>query len=197
MRKIKELWYPQAEEAVEFDFDNVTNEDGDYRYNTWEAVLDEATGRWVGGSLLGDRVTYKGRWGDWNGDVTRDQDALLDDNDQTPTSNNWWKFGGLDFTDEWSVAWAVRHLPLVLVEIDSEYGFALTGGGMDMSWYIAGAFALANYTPPLSVMLRDYEFGVTCLGERLARRTKSAYHESLRREKRRINHRLAELRSWS
>lgn len=45
---------------------------------------------------------------------------------------------------------AIAHLPLCVVEFeDGETGFALTGGGMDLSWEICDAFISCGYLPPL------------------------------------------------
>ena len=44
----------------------------------------------------------------------------------------------------------IAHLPLCVVEFaDGETGFALTGGGMDLSWEICDAFISCGYLPPL------------------------------------------------
>jgi hypothetical protein len=43
---------------------------------------------------------------------------------------------------------ATVDLPLCYVEVDGEPGFALTGGGMDLSWEIAEAFVRSGYYPP-------------------------------------------------
>jgi hypothetical protein len=44
---------------------------------------------------------------------------------------------------------AIVDLPLCVVKIDDQPGFALTGGGMDLTWYICEAFMLAGFLPPL------------------------------------------------
>lgn len=52
--------------------------------------------------------------------------------------------------DEYAAADALRDVPLCVVRIDGDgYGLALTGGGMDLSWEIAEAFALLGYLPPV------------------------------------------------
>jgi hypothetical protein len=44
---------------------------------------------------------------------------------------------------------AIAHLPLCVVEFeDGERGFALTGGGMDLSWEICDAYISCGYLPP-------------------------------------------------
>jgi hypothetical protein len=43
----------------------------------------------------------------------------------------------------------IAHLPLCIVEMqDGERGFALTGGGMDLSWEICDAYISCGYLPP-------------------------------------------------
>jgi len=43
----------------------------------------------------------------------------------------------------------IAHLPLCVVEFaDGERGFALTGGGMDLSWEICDAYISCGYLPP-------------------------------------------------
>jgi hypothetical protein len=46
---------------------------------------------------------------------------------------------------------AIAHLPLCVVEFeDGERGFALTGGGMDLSWEICDAYISCGYLPPFA-----------------------------------------------
>lgn len=54
-----------------------------------------------------------------------------------------------DLSNE-EAAEAIAHLPLCVVEFaDGERGFALTGGGMDLSWEICDAYISCGYLPPL------------------------------------------------
>lgn len=52
-------------------------------------------------------------------------------------------------------ALAIAHLPLCVVEdtLSETVGFALTGGGMDLSWEICAAYVSAGYLPPTSIQL--------------------------------------------
>ncbi len=44
----------------------------------------------------------------------------------------------------------LKDLPLCIVCLDNEeYGLALTGGGMDLSWEICEAYILLGYLPPI------------------------------------------------
>lgn len=49
-----------------------------------------------------------------------------------------------------------------------EFGLALTGGGMDLSWVIAGAYVDLGYRPPASVVSRLPEFAGDTMTERKA-----------------------------
>jgi hypothetical protein len=57
-------------------------------------------------------------------------------------------FGRYD--DPRTAVLAIVDLPLCLVhfEVPGEWGLALTGGGMDLSWEICEAFTLLGYLPP-------------------------------------------------
>lgn len=203
MRKISDYYSPEHDDAQRFDFSEQhvmlgTEGEWDYRYNTWEAYRCESTDRWIGSSLQGETVEYFGRSGEYDElDPTRDQRQQIDDNEQTPTASYWWPMGHLGhMRDPWEAAWRIRNLPVVLVEVDGEYGFALTGGGMDMSWYLAGAFVACGFLPPLALAPRQFDLAEKELGKPLARRVRTAYREALRRAQRRIRYQLAEVNTW-
>lgn len=40
-------------------------------------------------------------------------------------------------------------LPLCVVEVEGEYGLALTGGGMDYGWEICEAYIRLGFLPPV------------------------------------------------
>lgn len=49
-----------------------------------------------------------------------------------------------------AAARAISRLPLCVVEMgDGETGFALTGGGMDLSWEICAAYIACGFLPPV------------------------------------------------
>lgn len=61
---------------------------------------------------------------------------------------NYWYPVKIDDCEE--AARAIAHYPLCVVEFqDGQTGLALTGGGMDLSWEICGAFVALGYLPPL------------------------------------------------
>ena len=51
--------------------------------------------------------------------------------------------------DQEEAAKALASLPLCVVRVGSNYGLALTGGGMDLSWEICEAFIRLGYYPPV------------------------------------------------
>lgn len=55
--------------------------------------------------------------------------------------------------DEIEAARLLVDLPLALVRLDEtdEYGLALTGGGMDLSWEICEGYCRLGYLPPLRI----------------------------------------------
>lgn len=66
-----------------------------------------------------------------------------------------------------AAAVAIVDLPLCIVRVGSEYGLALTGGGMDLSWEICEAYMRLGYLPPL-----DFCHLPGLAGKRLTPRTK-------------------------
>lgn len=87
-------------------------------------------------------------------------DAAMDDRcDQAegPMMNSFYLLerGGFGGRDVDITAWAreLDGLPLCAVELDGDYGLALTGGGMDLSWEIAEAHLRLGYRVPTWVDL--------------------------------------------
>ena len=46
-------------------------------------------------------------------------------------------------------AMAVADLPVCIVQVNGQYGLALTGGGMDLSWEICEAYTRLGLLPPV------------------------------------------------
>lgn len=63
-----------------------------------------------------------------------------------PMMNAWHACG--DIRDPRAAAKALDGLPLCLVYVDGGYGIAMTGGGMDMSWYLVEGFCRLGFVPP-------------------------------------------------
>jgi hypothetical protein len=85
--------------------------------------------------------------------------AVERDNVEGPRMNYWYPLqtdsgpysasvvaGGGDHLD---AAYRLREVPLVVTEVDGDYGLALGGGGMDMTWSILRAFVALGYLPPV------------------------------------------------
>lgn len=55
----------------------------------------------------------------------------------------------VDIDDERKAAIALADTCLCVVTVNGQTGLALTGGGMDLSWEIAGAFVTLGFLPPV------------------------------------------------
>lgn len=70
-----------------------------------------------------------------------------------PMMNYWYPVN--ERMDQWSrfdpktAALQVDHVPLCVVEVDGQYGLALTGGGMDLSWEICAGYVALGMCPPV------------------------------------------------
>ncbi len=75
------------------------------------------------------------------------------DPSEGPMMNYWYPLGdGCDeLTDEQArkAAFKIRRLPLCVVKVGEEWGLALTGGGMSLSWEICEAFMRLGLLPPV------------------------------------------------
>lgn len=77
--------------------------------------------------------------------------------------------------DEIEAAYRIRNHPLCLIrfEDDGSYALALTGGGMDLTWSIVGAYVDMGYLPPAAFCrppgFRTHDEGylVACMAETL------------------------------
>lgn len=69
-----------------------------------------------------------------------------------PMMSYWYPLGipsDSSLISEEDAAEALVDLPLCLVVVDEQYGLALTGGGMDLTWEIVEAFVTLGFLPPL------------------------------------------------
>ena len=78
--------------------------------------------------------------------------------------------------DEIEAAYRIRRHPLCLIRFeDGVYALALTGGGMDLTWSIVGAFVDMGYFPPAAFCSQpgfraaDEDYLVACMAETLRR----------------------------
>ncbi len=105
----------------------VTEDPNDYRTELIEGALDENQF---------DDVFDSGREGDTA---------------EGPVMNFWYPCPAAINDDEEATeaAIALRDLPLCVVEVDGNYGLALTGGGQDHTWEIVEAFVRLGQLPPV------------------------------------------------
>ncbi|MFJ2115140.1 hypothetical protein ACIOEX_25135 [Streptomyces sp. NPDC087850] len=78
-------------------------------------------------------------------------DEANEDADPGPMTSIYWEIRLPSHLDEDDVARAIRDLPLCLVKVGrdhDEYGLALTGGGMKLTWEIVEAFTRIGSLPP-------------------------------------------------
>lgn len=66
-----------------------------------------------------------------------------------PMMNYWYPVDIISEDNAAEAAFILRDLPLVVVMVDDEWGIALSGGGMDLSWEICTAFVLLGMLPPV------------------------------------------------
>ena len=108
-----------------------------------------------------DQLSLSRRVGKVFEDLLRDAASSI-----SPAMNVFWPVDRdveLDVRQDWATA--VRSLPLVPVEIGTVSGFGLTGGGMDMSYWIAEAYVRCGWYPPQEI--RDVPWPPTNDTERL------------------------------
>lgn len=112
------------------------------------------------------------------------------DSDASPAMNSFYPLGSYamdkyNSTSPEDMALKLAYLPLCLVRInggehsEDEWGLALTGGGMDLSWEICAAYVALDFVPPAHFARNLPAFS----GMRLTaskRRILSACRESLR-----------------
>lgn len=81
-----------------------------------------------------------------------------DENWQEPMMNYWWPLPDGTFGESHASLLAESPFSCCIVynSDTEEYGIALTGGGMDLSWDIAGAYVLLGFTPPASLRLPSF-----------------------------------------
>jgi hypothetical protein len=66
-----------------------------------------------------------------------------------PVMNYWYAVDLSKVSDPDEAAKLIADLPLCVVEIEGQYGLALTGGGMDLSWEICEAYTRLGQLPPV------------------------------------------------
>lgn len=82
-------------------------------------------------------------------DHDADPSEWFDENRGEGPMMSYWYPCPIDSPEQAAQTLALHSLPLCVVSVDGEYGLALTGGGMDLSWEICEAFARLEFCPPL------------------------------------------------
>lgn len=107
-------------------------------------------------AMLGGRPVERFEWdadADWAASIDEDQfDALFETETEStgPAMNYWYPCAAINRdSDAVEAAAALAGLPLCVVEVDGAYGFALTGGGTDLTWEIVEAYMRCGQLPPV------------------------------------------------
>ncbi len=141
-------------QAIGYDWSKGYGEDG--QYECWEAEECPECGRVL---VVGPGETRCGDAADEGEDKDEDEDAEPKKecdgtvNAEGPQMSAYWPLP--EFRGDESRAEALAPFPLALVHFteSDEWAIALTGGGMDLSWEIAGAYIAMGYCPPVSLRL--------------------------------------------
>jgi hypothetical protein len=118
-------------------------ENGDEDGNQfWEAVECEDCNAVV--------VLHMGGGNETHADVDSDSECQgYMSSSEGPMMNYWYKVDLSRISDDPDeAARLIADLPLCVVQIEGEYGLALTGGGMDLSWEICEAYTRLGQLPP-------------------------------------------------
>ena len=155
------------------------NGEGFTWWDTFECDFDDEGTDYIllasNGSTVGVLLNGKlYRWGEWeeyaevwreeDWDAREDEDPPLDEHEfdrlmqeepymhgtEGPMMNYWYPVDHITDEDEAEqAAVKLQDVPLCVVEVNGDYGLALTGGGMDLSWDICKAFVLIGALPPV------------------------------------------------
>lgn len=178
------LYWPDADEWREFDWANAWDENTqESRYEYWEVTGDKhdtiyssSTGSALSFTARGKLAEYQPHEDGYEGEIP-----------EGPMNVGFWPVGkylphGFEPED---VAWRMRGLSVCLVQVDEVYGVALTGIGMDLSWFLAAGAIAAGYLPWSGLTLDSWGYGLSTVGEVWAKRIRAAVRYRLTGERRR------------
>lgn len=74
---------------------------------------------------------------------------IIEASAEGPMMNYWYPVDVIDESNAAEAAYILRNLPLVVVMVDDQWGIALSGGGMDLTWEIAAAYCALGMLPPV------------------------------------------------
>jgi len=146
-----------------------------------------------------DPELYDARWG-WDAYSPEGEE---DEDFEGPLMSYFYPLPGFDPDDPQEAAKKLKGLPLCLVALidcdgePREWGMALTGGGMDLSWQICHAYIRMGYLPPLAFCNLPQFAGMSLTKE--TQMILAACHASIAHAERCIaflKHRLEEVEKW-
>lgn len=180
------LYWPAADEWRTFDWTDAWDaETQESRYEYWETtgeqqdtVYHSATGSALVFTSRGKLAAHQPHEDGFEGEVP-----------EGPMMTGYWPLAdflpvGMEPED---VAWRMRHLSVCLVKVDEQYGVALTGGGMDLSWELAAGAIAAGFLPWSRLSLGSWEYGIATVGEPWAKRIRAARRHRLRSERKALS----------
>lgn len=201
----RDLYFVDSDASVDFDWD-AQPQNEEYDQDSWaywehdvepnvrrlkNVIFDSELGQYV-------RVTAKG-------EVVDDDEhdlgqPVMDGPTEGPMMNFYWPLGSYPRMSPMEMAWAVRHWNVCIVRVGDEYGIALTGGGMDLSWHLAAAAVAVGYAPwrqlPLGWGETDWEYGIATVGKMTAKRVRNALRYRLRTELGQVARSLRDVQGW-
>lgn len=196
-----ELYFPADHAAVDQDWDAAPAEDGDETtWHFWEHAADEHARR-GGHYVYSSEESAFFRVNVSTGRVDTDA-SDFSDVPEGPMMNFYWPLGVYPRHTPEEMAWLVRDFNVCIVRVGDEYGIALTGGGMDLSWHLAAAAVAVGYTPwrELSVSQGSPEstwrYGVSEIGRPWAQRVKLAIRYRIKTEIQLAKRHLTTLADW-
>lgn len=190
------MFWPEGNQSVHYDWDDAFDEHGEAKYNYWEAFSE------------GNQLVYSSETGGVTQFGKADpltplnfqpyEDGYDGETPEGPMMNFYWPLGkDLPLRDPDATASALRGLSVCLVQVDDEYGLALTGGGMDLSWVLAAGAVAAGFLPWTGLHLDNWQYGVDTAGEAWAKRIRIALKYRLSAERRNAARKLADIdRTW-
>lgn len=188
------LLWPSGEEHRHFDWTNVWDEETqDSRYEYWEATPDNRNIVYHSGSGTGLVFTSHGELA-----VRQPYELSFEEEaPEGPLMSGHWVLGEYlrSDLDVDLIAWRMRSLSVCLVKVDEQFGVALTGGGMNLSWHLAAGAIAAGYFPWPGLELDSWEWGLSTVGPVWAKRIRAARRYWIKKERRRLSYQLNTIES--
>jgi hypothetical protein len=204
----RDLYFLHQDASVDADWDELSeaNEGADYGdgYRYWEHTVDPNARRLK--NVVFDsyqdafiRVTSKGETVE---EYDHDMDQPGVEKPDGPMMNFYWPLGDSPRHDPVTMAWLVRDFNVCIVQVGDEYGIALTGGGMDLSWDLAAAAVAVGYAPWRQLRLSQgspestWDYGIHEVGRKWAKRVRNALRHRIRAEQFQLARQADEMKAW-